>query len=209
MKTNKMFSNSITKEIVRNSLVGNKNGSFDKKISNTGRRLNSKPISAAVLVLIVGHQSGAKVVLTKRSKNLTHHAGQISFPGGRVDEQDDNLETTALRETNEEIGISPNTINILGRLPDYDVLTGFRITPIVGWAKYALEYFPAYEEVDEGFELPLNFILEPKNSVKHSKTIDGVIREYYSISYEGRYVWGATAAILVNLSHAIRLHACN
>ena len=164
-----------------------------------------RPTLAAVLILIIGYSSGEKVVLTKRSPNLSKHAGQISFPGGRCDHGDEDIVATALRETREEIGVKKDGIEILGTLPQYDILSGFRITPVVGWTTKRPTYTLNSGEVSEVFELPLKFLLDPSNHKKHMQTIGGEKREYYSIFCEDRYVWGATAGILVNLHRIIKM----
>tara|TARA_Y100001978_G_C23625499_1_gene400679 strand:- start:277 stop:894 length:618 start_codon:yes stop_codon:yes gene_type:complete len=167
----------------------------------------SKPIDAAVLVCLVGFREGPRVILTKRSKNLNHHAGQISFPGGRLETTDESLEEAALRETNEEIGVDCRRIKLLGRLPSQDVMSGFRIHPFVGWIPSVPKYRHDPFEVDEIFEVPLEFLLNPRNHHFQTKFVDGKRIGFYSITYNNRYVWGATAAIIVNLYRAISNYA--
>ena len=199
----------INREILRKILSDYSHPIDLDRLSGVESFIDKKLIDAAILILIIGYQAGAKVVFTQRSHNVTNHAGQISFPGGRRDSEDKDLFETALRETREEIGVSEKTIDILGRLPTYDVLTGFRITPVVGWTAKCPEYDLNDHEVAEVFELPLKFLLDSNNHQKHLKTIAGKEREYYSISYEDRYIWGATAGILVNLCRIIKMQRAN
>ena len=199
----------ISREMLRKILTHYSLSVDLDKLSGVEGFVGEKAIDAAILILIIGYPDGAKVVFTQRSHNVTNHAGQISFPGGRRDRVDKDLIETALRETREEIGVSEKTIDILGRLPTYDVLTGFRITPVVGWTTKRPEYELNFREVTEVFELPLKFLLDPNNHQKHLKTIAGKDREYYSISFEDRYVWGATAGMLVNLYRIIKMQRIN
>ncbi len=199
----------ISREMLRKILTHYSLSVDLDKLSGVEGFVGEKAIDAAILILIIGYPDGAKVVFTQRSHNVTNHAGQISFPGGRRDREDKDLIETALRETREEIGVSEKTIDILGRLPTYDVLTGFRITPVVGWTTKRPEYELNFREVTEVFELPLKFLLDPNNHQKHLKTIAGKDREYYSISFEDRYVWGATAGMLVNLYRIIKMQRIN
>lgn len=202
-RTNKENTHLMNQDIIARCLTSLEHKAVDFELSSAQKKFPANFENAAVLVLIIGYRSGPKVVLTKRSESLPRHPGQISFPGGRVDEKDEDLESTALRETFEEIGVSREQINILGRLPYYDVLTGFRVTPFVGWIENQPLYRPDPGEVEEVFELPLDHILNPKNHKLHLKSINGRDRNYFSISYQDWYVWGATAGILVNLYKAL------
>ena len=193
----------MTQDIIARCLTSLEHKPVNFQFSSTQKKIPANFENAAVLVLIIGYRSGPKVVLTKRSESLPRHPGQISFPGGRVDEKDGDLESTALRETYEEIGVSREKINILGRLPHYDVMTGFRVTPFVGWVENQPLYWPDSGEVEEVIELPLAYILDPKNHKQHLKSIRGHDHNYFSISYQDWYVWGATAGILVNLYEAL------
>jgi 8-oxo-dGTP pyrophosphatase MutT (NUDIX family) len=153
--------------------------------------------SAAVLILVVNHADAPTVVFTQRTAHLSDHAGQISFPGGRCDEEDCTPERTALREAEEEIGIAPERIEILGRMPEYRTVTGFSVTPVVGWAEPPLEYKPDPHEVEAVFEVPLAFLLDPANHRHESALFKGRMRKYWAMPYEERYIWGATAGMLV------------
>ena len=155
----------------------------------------SKP--AAVLLLVVNHPGDPTVVFTQRTAHLADHAGQISFPGGRVEESDRTPEHTALREAEEEVGITPNRVEILGRLPDYHTGTGYRVTPIVGWAEPPLTYRPDPHEVADVFEVPLAFLLDSGNHRYESAFFKGRMRKYWAMPYGERFIWGATAGMLV------------
>jgi len=155
---------------------------------------------AAVLLPIVDREGeGLSVLLTRRTDHLHHHPGQISFPGGRREEHDGSPRITALRETEEEIGLARSRIEILGELPDYHTGTGFCITPIVGLIKPPLDLVPDSFEVAEVFEVPLEFLLDPVNHQRHSMTRDGRVRNYYAMPYGSYYIWGATAGIIISL----------
>jgi len=154
---------------------------------------------AAVLVPLVNHAGAVKVLFTQRTAHLFDHAGQISFPGGRVETADTSREETALRETEEEIGLPRARIALLGRLPDYEIPSGFRITPVVGWVEPPFELEPDAFEVAEVFEAPLGYFLDPGNYQRRQYHFKGRHRHYMAIPYEGRYIWGATAGMLYSL----------
>lgn len=158
-----------------------------------------KPVPAAVLVPIVNQPGGLTLMFTQRTAHLHDHAGQISFPGGRVDEGDADRIATALREAEEETGLSRSRVEIIGRLPEYDIPTGFRVTPVVGWVEPPFELKPDPFEVADVFEVPLGFFLDPANHQRHSDVRDGRTRYYYSMPYGGRNIWGATAGMLYSL----------
>ena len=152
---------------------------------------------AAVLLLVVNHPGDPTVVFTQRTAHLADHAGQISFPGGRVDEDDRTPEHTALREAEEEVGIPADRIEILGRLPEYRTGTGYAVIPIVGWAEPPLTYRPDPHEVAEVFEVPLAFLLDAGNHRYESAFYKGRMRKYWAMPYGERFIWGATAGMLV------------
>jgi 8-oxo-dGTP pyrophosphatase MutT (NUDIX family) len=155
--------------------------------------------AAAVLVPIVDHPSGLSVIFTKRTSHLKAHSGQVSFPGGRAEPEDPTPEFTALREAQEEIGLAMERVEVLARLPDYLTRTGFRVTPVVGLIVPPLDLAPDPREVEDVFEIPLAFLLDPKNHQRRSREIQGRTANYYEIQYQERSVWGATAGMLVNL----------
>jgi 8-oxo-dGTP pyrophosphatase MutT (NUDIX family) len=152
---------------------------------------------AAVLLLVVNHAPGATVVFTQRTAHLADHAGQISFPGGRCDADDCTPERTALREAEEEVGITADRIELLGRLPEYRTSTGYAVTPVVGWAEPPLVYRPDPDEVEEIFEVPLGFLLDVRNHRYESAFYKGRMRRYWAMPYGERFIWGATAGMLV------------
>ena len=154
---------------------------------------------AAVLVPIVNRREGARLLFTQRTEHLDDHAGQISFPGGRVEPGDADREATALRETEEEIGLPVGHISVLGRLPVYDIPSGFRITPVVGWIEPPFELKADPFEVAEVFEAPLDHFLDAARYQRREYHFRGRHRHYLAIPYEGRYIWGATAGMLYNL----------
>lgn len=172
---------------------------------NPGMREDAPPpgslTPAAVLVPIVGHDSGPTVLLTKRTDHLRDHAGQVSFPGGRVEMVDDGPDDTALRETDEEIGLHRDRIEIVGQLADYETRTGFSVTPVVGYVHPGFDLKLDRFEVAAAFEVPLDFVLDPRNHQKRSRVWKGAERHYYAIEYDDYVVWGATAGMLVNLYH--------
>ncbi|MGH8704867.1 MAG: CoA pyrophosphatase [Burkholderiales bacterium] len=154
---------------------------------------------ASVLVPIVARSQELTVLFTRRTEHLKDHSGQVSFPGGRSEARDPNPEATALRETHEEIGLDPRHVELLGRLPEYHTGTGFRVTPVVGVVTPPFELRPDAHEVEEVFEVPLSFLLDPGNHQRHSREWQGMTRWFFAIPYRERYIWGATAGILVNL----------
>jgi 8-oxo-dGTP pyrophosphatase MutT (NUDIX family) len=158
-------------------------------------RLTLKP--AAVLLLVVNHADAPTVVFTQRTAHLSDHAGQISFPGGRCDADDCTPERTALREVEEEVGVAAERIELLGRLPDYRTSTGFCVTPVVGWAEPPLVYRPDPHEVADVFEVPLAFLLDERNHRYESAFFKGRTRHYWAMPYGERFIWGATAGMLV------------
>jgi len=160
---------------------------------------------AAVLVPLVSHPTRVSLLLTQRTEHLDDHASQISFPGGRVEASDVDREDTALRETEEEIGLARSAITVLGRLPDYEMPSGFRITPVVGWIEPPLELKPDTFEVAGVFETPLEHFLDPANYQRRQYHFGGRHRHYMAIPYEGRYIWGATAGMLYNLCRMLRV----
>jgi len=161
-------------------------------------------IQAAVLVPLINRNSGITVLFTQRTTHLAEHAGQISFPGGRVEEGDASMQDTALREAEEEIGLPRSQVDILGMLPDYYIATGFRVTPVVGLIEAPFPVTLDNFEVAEIFEVPLQFFLNPANHEQHSTNSHGRSRQYYAMPYQGRFIWGATAGILYNLYQALR-----
>jgi len=160
---------------------------------------------AAVLFPIVRHPALATVLLTQRTAHLRDHAGQISFPGGRVEAGDRSPLDTALRETEEEIGLPRERIDVLGFLPDYRTGTGFRVTPVVALVEPPFDLQPDPFEVAEVFEVPLGFLLDPANHQQHELHYRGALRRYYAMPWGEYFIWGATAGMIRSLSERLNL----
>lgn len=154
---------------------------------------------AAVLVPLVERGGAFSVLLTQRTEHLSDHAGQVSFPGGRIEASDADAVAAALRETEEEIGLPRTSIEPIGRLDDYETGTGFIVTPIVGFVRTPFTLKPDPYEVADVFEVPLTFILDSNNHERRSGFWRGRQRSYYAMPYGDRFIWGATAGMLINL----------
>ena len=155
--------------------------------------------AAAVLVPIVDRTSGLSVIFTQRTSHLKAHSGQVSFPGGRAEPSDPTPESTALREANEEIGLQMERVEVLARLPEYLTRTGFRVTPVVGLITPPFDLVPDPREVEEVFEVPLAYLLDPSNHARETRELQGRTVGYYVVRYESRTIWGATAGMLMSL----------
>lgn len=164
---------------------------------------DENPIPAAVLIPIVHRHGSLSILLTKRTTHLKHHAGQVSFPGGRVSEEDNGRQFTALRETEEEIGLRLDESSLIGKLPEYDIRTGFRVTPIVGWIESPFDCTIDPYEVESIFEVPMELVLGLENYEMSSNVSGLELRYYYRLPYQGYEIWGATAGMLRNLATAL------
>jgi len=164
-----------------------------------GQRLTS----AAVLVPIVEREAGLTVLLTRRSEHLDAHAGQVSFPGGRIEAGDADAVAAALRETEEEVGLPRDAVRLIGALDTYVTRTGFEVTPVVGLVRPPFTLRLDAFEVAETFEAPLAFFLAPGSLQRHSRVYEGKERHFYAYSYRDHYIWGATAGMLVNLAEIL------
>jgi 8-oxo-dGTP pyrophosphatase MutT (NUDIX family) len=158
---------------------------------------------AAVLVPLVAHPSGMTVLLTQRTPHLSSHAGQIAFPGGRIEPTDRDPVAGALREAEEEIGLPPSHVEVIGLLDTWITGTGYEITPVVGFVGVPYPMTPDPSEVADVFEVPLHFIVDPLNHQSASREANGVTRTFFVLPYENRYIWGATAGILINLAEVL------
>lgn len=162
--------------------------------------------AAVLFPIVLRGTAGQTVLLTQRTAHLRDHAGQISFPGGRVEDTDVSPVDTALRETEEEIGLARERIEVLGFLPEYRTGTGFRVTPVVGLVRppFALELDPF--EVAEAFEVPLDFLLDPANHQEHALHYRGAMRHFFAMPYGDYFIWGATAGMIRSLTARLGLH---
>lgn len=154
---------------------------------------------AAVLIPVVDRDGEASVILTKRTDTLRSHAGQVAFPGGRIDPTDPTPEFTALRETEEEIGLGQEFIEIVGRMPDYVSGSGFRIVPVLSIVQPGFVLTINRDEVDDAFEVPLSFLMDPANHNRESRVWQERERFYYTMPFGDRYIWGVTAGIIRTL----------
>jgi 8-oxo-dGTP pyrophosphatase MutT (NUDIX family) len=164
---------------------------------------DARVMLAAVLVPLIPREDEVHVLLTQRTAHLKDHPSQVSFPGGRVEGGDENRIETALREAHEEIGLARERVEILGTLPDYDMPSGFRISPVVGWIEPPFETRLDPVEVESAFEVPLLFLLDSANHQYRRYEFDGRTRDYLAIPYQGRYIWGATAGMLQSLARQL------
>ena len=204
-----------SKGIVMEKLAAQRDGPGQRPNENGGQILTKKKfvpseqrskeslIPAAVLVPLVNRKDEITVLLTKRTDHLNNHAGQISFPGGQMDQNDRSPEHTALRETEEEIGLTGQFIEVVGHLNDYVVGTGFLVSPFIGFIEPPFLLNPHENEVAEVFEAPLYFITHPDNFERHIRKINGIERSFVAIQWYDRLIWGATAGILRDLSHRL------
>lgn len=158
---------------------------------------------ASVLFPIVLRPGAPTVMFTQRTAHLRDHPGQISFPGGRAEPRDPSPAHTALRETQEEVGLLPAHIEVAGYLPEYRTGTGFSITPVVAVVTPPFELSPDPFEVAEVFEVPLAFLLDPANHQQHALHYRGKLRSYYAMRYDDYFIWGATAGMIMSLYHAL------
>jgi len=177
---------------------------FQPEFAGDGDRFaNREPAGAAVLVPLVQREAGLTLLLTRRTDHLRDHAGQISFPGGRVEPQDDGPVATALRETEEEIGLSRAHIQVIGQLPVYATVTAFQVTPVVALVEPGFTLTLQSGEVAEAFEVPLAFLMNPAHHRHHRIDVGGLTRSFLSMPWQGGgrdyFIWGATAAMLRNL----------
>jgi 8-oxo-dGTP pyrophosphatase MutT (NUDIX family) len=159
---------------------------------------------AAVLVAVVDWPAPT-VILTERPETMRKHPGQISFPGGRIDPGDDGPVAAALREAEEEIALPRGAVEVIGTADVYRTITGFEVTPVVGVVPPGLKLEPQPGEVAAMFEAPLHYLLDPHHQIVRTVQWRGLERSYFEIEWEGRRIWGATAAMIVNLSRRLEL----
>lgn len=158
---------------------------------------------AAVLCALAPRGEGFNVILTRRSEQLKTHSGQVAFPGGKIDPTDPSPMAAALREAEEEIGLTADQVDVIGAIDRYETGTGFTITPFIAICHPAFQPIAEEGEVAEVFETPLDFLMDPRNRERRSAKWQGQLRHYYAYDWEGRLIWGATAAMLKALSDRI------
>jgi 8-oxo-dGTP pyrophosphatase MutT (NUDIX family) len=205
-RSQSMAPNELTREFIAERLwpapyQGELNGDF--RVGGW-KYEGTATMPAAVLVPIVQRPSGFTVLLTQRTDHLHHHPGQISFPGGRMEDDDNDPVTTAMRETEEEIGLGRAYLEVIGFLDPYQSVTGFRVTPVVAFVRPGFRLELDAFEVAEAFEVPLSFVLNPDHHQRQSRRVAGQERRYYVLWYDGRRIWGATAAMLINLYEKLK-----
>ena len=162
-----------------------------------------RSVSAAVLVPLVTHDAGYSVLLTQRSTELKDHAGQISFPGGRIEASDADPWQAALREAQEEIGLDRDRVSFGGYLPVHPILTGYRVTPVVGFVLPGYRLALDAAEVDDAFEVPLDYVFDIKNYRPRQRTLGGAVLQTTEIHYAGHIIWGATCGMLMTLRRLV------
>jgi 8-oxo-dGTP pyrophosphatase MutT (NUDIX family) len=177
----------------------NPKGDHELEFDGSPRTLTSLPKPAAVLVPVVMHEEEPTVLFTLRASDMRNHSGQIAFPGGKIDEDDDTPLVTALREAEEEIGLDRRFVRPIGYLDAYLSSSGYLVLPAVALVepRFTLSLNPS--EVADAFEVPLAFLMDPANHELHAREWKGRIRQYYAIPFRERYIWGVTAGILRNL----------
>lgn len=171
----------------------------DQDFGTFGTHSSGLLVPAAVLVPIV-RAPEPRLLLTTRTASLRNHAGQVAFPGGRIDAEDEGPVAAALREAQEEIGLEPDAVEVMGMGDPYRTGTGYSVQPVIGTIEPGLTFRPNPGEVADLFEVPLDYVLDPRNHLLREAEWNGQRRRYYSIEYDGRVIWGATAGMLVNLA---------
>jgi 8-oxo-dGTP pyrophosphatase MutT (NUDIX family) len=190
---------------IRQALAVPAGGSSDFDLNPGVRRLASRPLRpASVLVPLVERGGGLNLILTRRAALLKHHPGQVAFPGGKQDPGDPTPLDAALREAREEIGLRPEQVEVLGHFDVHETVTDFNVSPFVGLVDPGFRPVIDRAEVDEAFEVPLAFALDPDNLQVHGRRWQGQMRRYYVIPYGPHYIWGATARMLKTLSDRVR-----
>ena len=190
----------ISKSNIRQAIAKLTKPTSDFDLNSSNYKSSGQTKEAGVLLPIVRQFDGIYLVLTKRAAHLSNHPGQISFPGGKRENKDTNIDATALREAQEEIGLKAEVVEVLGRLPAHETVTGFQITPIIGWIDRNWTAVADPNEVTEIFQVPLSYITNIKNFQIQDRIWNGRKRNYYTVPYGPYYIWGATACILYNFA---------
>ena len=190
----------ISKSNIRRAIAQITKPTSDFDLNSSNYKSSGQTKEAGVLLPIIRQFDGIYLVLTKRAAHLSTHPGQISFPGGKRENKDTNIEATALREAQEEIGLKTEVVEVLGRLPAHETVTGFQITPIIGWIETNWTAVADPNEVTEVFQVPLSYITNIKNFQIQGRVWNGRKRYYYTVPYGPYYIWGATACILYNFA---------
>ena len=190
----------ISKSNIRRAIAKLTKPTSDFDLNSSNYKSSGQTKEAGVLLPIVRQFDGIYLVLTKRAAHLSNHPGQISFPGGKRENKDTNIDATALREAQEEIGLKAEVVEVLGRLPAHETVTGFQITPIIGWIDRNWTAVADPNEVTEIFQVPLSYITNIKNFQIQDRIWNGRKRNYYTVPYGPYYIWGATACILHNFA---------
>ncbi|HEX2140166.1 MAG TPA: CoA pyrophosphatase [Woeseiaceae bacterium] len=172
---------------------------FEKWPVEMRRQAGGEFKTAGVLIPIIEHRDELSVLLTRRAEHLRYHAGQVSFPGGRMEPGDADIQATALRETHEEVGISPEAVEIAGYLDPVLTITGYTVTPVVGLVRPGVELVVDPGEVQHAFEVPLSFLLDPRNAHESMRVLHGVSIPVLEFNYAAERIWGATANIVMIL----------
>lgn len=168
--------------------------------------VRSEGIPLRPAAVLVAFQAGPdpRLVLTKRSSRLEHHPGQIAFPGGKLDPTDNDAVDAALREAEEEVSLPRQKVEVLGMMPPHETVTGFLVTPVLGWIRDTFDLFPEEGEVDEVFSVPFSHVTDPANFLIESRFFRGMPRRFYTVPYGPYYIWGATARILRALAERVQ-----
>ncbi|WP_380055992.1 CoA pyrophosphatase [Falsihalocynthiibacter sp. SS001] len=185
--------------------AASRGGSSDFDLNENVVLPEDRPLrEAAVLVPVVDLPTGPQLILTKRASHLKHHPGQISFPGGKRDQGDASLEHTALREANEEIGLMAGDVEVLGRIPAHETVTGFMVSPVLALVSDSFEPVPEEGEVAEVFRVPFAHVMDISQYQVQSRFWRGVERHYYVVPFGPYYIWGATARILRRMAEGLK-----
>jgi 8-oxo-dGTP pyrophosphatase MutT (NUDIX family) len=182
-------------------------GASPEVVAHIRAALPTRRTPAAVLVPLVDRATGMTVLLTQRATTLKDHAGQISFPGGRIEPEDIDAWHAALREAHEEIGLLPELVEFAGYLPDHIVISGYRVTPVVGFVNPEHQLRIAAAEVHDVFEVPLEFILDSSNHKSRQRKIGELMIDIHDIPYGNRNIWGATAGMLMTFRRLLQSRA--